>query len=289
MDRICVIMLTLLLAVSFSLFAGGISESEGAASTNGSIAQTQSEIGPEPRQYNLDDYAAMTGSAITQFGEAPILAKRVESGELPPVEERLPVNPVVMDVWDDVGRYGGVVRYTETNESYCLYLRHFVDSELLELAPSNAFHRYNFVGGEIVPGVLEYWSMSEDGRSVLLRIRKGLKWSDGVPVTTQDVKYAIEDVIKNPEIFPVIEKWANWGGKPVDLKIIDDYSFQLDFAAPNGLFLYELSHWRWWRLLRPRHYLERFHKSYASSSDLAELMEKENYQPEEWGKFYSFV
>ena len=36
---------------------------------------------------------AFTGSAEGAYNEAPMLAQRVEAGELPPVEERLPENP----------------------------------------------------------------------------------------------------------------------------------------------------------------------------------------------------
>ena len=41
------------------------------------------------------------------YGEAPMLAEMVAAGELPPVEERLPVEPVVVPVVDSIGQYGG--------------------------------------------------------------------------------------------------------------------------------------------------------------------------------------
>ena len=42
------------------------------------------------------------------YKEAPMLTELVESGELPPVEERLPENPLVIPVTENVGKYGGV-------------------------------------------------------------------------------------------------------------------------------------------------------------------------------------
>src|SRR5215204_2407919 len=42
------------------------------------------------------------------YNEAPMLAERVASGELPPVEERLPANPMVVEPFESVGTYGGV-------------------------------------------------------------------------------------------------------------------------------------------------------------------------------------
>src|SRR5215207_9107312 len=45
------------------------------------------------------------------FGEAPMLAERVAGGELPPVEERLPANPRVIDLpSSEIGTYGGDFR-----------------------------------------------------------------------------------------------------------------------------------------------------------------------------------
>jgi hypothetical protein len=46
-----------------------------------------------------------------QYGESPMLAERVAAGELPPVAERLPENPRVMDLsWSEIGAYGGELR-----------------------------------------------------------------------------------------------------------------------------------------------------------------------------------
>lgn len=40
-----------------------------------------------------------------KYTESPILRDRVERGELPPVEERLPNNPLVVTPIESVGRY----------------------------------------------------------------------------------------------------------------------------------------------------------------------------------------
>ncbi|MCX7795411.1 MAG: hypothetical protein N2380_02675 [bacterium] len=45
-----------------------------------------------------------------KYNEAPMLAELVKAGKLPPVEQRLPKNPVVVDVVEEIGKYGGTVR-----------------------------------------------------------------------------------------------------------------------------------------------------------------------------------
>ncbi len=51
-----------------------------------------------------DDPARETSS----YQESPMLRERVEAGELPPVDERLPDEPLVVDV-PQVGEYGGSI------------------------------------------------------------------------------------------------------------------------------------------------------------------------------------
>ena len=55
--------------------------------------------------------AAMSGA----YNEAPMLAARVATGELPPVEERLPPEPVVITPLEEVGQYGGTLTIGITN------------------------------------------------------------------------------------------------------------------------------------------------------------------------------
>lgn len=43
------------------------------------------------------------------YSEAPELADLVASGDLPPVADRLPLNPVVIEPLDSIGEYGGAI------------------------------------------------------------------------------------------------------------------------------------------------------------------------------------
>ena len=69
---------------------------------------------PEPMQEAApaDDSAAEAAPAASssQYSEAPMLADMVAAGDLPPVDERLPVNPMVMPVSEENGVYGGTFR-----------------------------------------------------------------------------------------------------------------------------------------------------------------------------------
>src|SRR5690625_4011545 len=53
-----------------------------------------------------EDGGEIRTSGGTELREAPQLTELVEAGELPPLEERLPINPLVVDYVDGPGVYG---------------------------------------------------------------------------------------------------------------------------------------------------------------------------------------
>ncbi|EGJ28473.1 MULTISPECIES: ABC transporter substrate-binding protein [Moorena] len=56
------------------------------------------------------------------------------------------------------------------------------------------------ITGDIIPGLAESWQISDDKLKILFTLREGLKWSDGEPLTTDDVVFTYNDIYLNPEI-----------------------------------------------------------------------------------------
>jgi peptide/nickel transport system substrate-binding protein len=54
--------------------------------------------------------------------------------------------------------------------------------------------------GEIQPALAESWEISEDQKRIIFTLRKGLKWSDGEPLTADDVVFTYKDIYTNPAI-----------------------------------------------------------------------------------------
>lgn len=99
-----------------------------------------------------------------------------------------------------------------------------------------------------IPGQAESWTVSEDAKTYVFKLRKGLKWSDGMPVTAHDYVYSwrrvvdpntaseyayIMYVLKNGEIIGT--------GKEKDLtklgvKAVDDLTLQVDLEEPVAYF-----------------------------------------------------
>src|SRR5947209_3266645 len=91
-----------------------------------------------------------------QFKEAPQLAELVKQGKLPPVEQRLPQEPLVIKPLQTVGRYGGTWR------------RGFIGPSDGEngnrINATDKLLFWNPSGDAIVPSVARGYEMSEDGK-----------------------------------------------------------------------------------------------------------------------------
>ena len=53
---------------------------------------------------------------------------------------------------------------------------------------------------EIVPALAESWEVSEDGQTIVFLLKDDLKWSDGAPLTVDDVVFTFNDILLNEEI-----------------------------------------------------------------------------------------
>ena len=56
------------------------------------------------------------------------------------------------------------------------------------------------IAASVEPGLAESWTNSPDGKTWTFKLRKNLRWSDGEPLTADDVVFTWNDVIYNPDI-----------------------------------------------------------------------------------------
>jgi peptide/nickel transport system substrate-binding protein len=220
--------------------------------------------------YNLSDYEAISGKQVPEFKEAPMLADLVQQGKLPPVAERLPKNPVVVTPYEEIGQYGGTWRRTWTGLSDQWGVNKIMHEHLMF---------FDKTGGSVLPNVVESWEASEDGKEYTFKIREGLKWSDGVPVTTADVMFWYEDVMLNEMVTATVPIWLIAGGEVGKVEAVDDYTFTVKFGVPYTLFplLMARNGVAGLAFPLPRHYLEQFHAKYASEEELTKMAKEEGY------------
>lgn len=91
----------------------------------------------------------------------------------------------------------------------------------------------NGLTGEYEPALAESWEFSPDKKRVVFTLREGLKWSDGQPLTADDVVFTYKDVIFNPSIPTDAKESIQIGEKKIfpDIRKISDR--QVEFILPE--------------------------------------------------------
>src|SRR5690606_32698160 len=134
--------------------------------------------------------------APSSYNEAPMLRELVEAGELPPVEERLPQDPAVLNP-PEIGEYGGVAHVVSAVAG-----RYDGDGETL-IGLRDYLLRLDSTCLGVLPNLANSWEMSDDAMTMTLHLRQGVKWSDGTPWNADDIMFWYEDVLLNDELTPV--------------------------------------------------------------------------------------
>ncbi len=93
---------------------------------------------------------------------------------------------------------------------------------------------YNHNNGEEIPWLAESNEVAGDAMSVIVTLREGVKWSDGMPFTSEDVKFTIETLRDNQDLIfaPDMEEWVR------DITVLDDRRFRINLNKPNPRFFY---------------------------------------------------
>lgn len=201
--------------------------------------------------------AISTKIAVAQanYSEAPVLTARVAAGELPPISERLPLNPMVVEPVERVGDYGGDWRTALVGGADGNWLNRTIGYENLV--------RWDPSWSQVIPNVAEFVEVNDNATQFTFGLREGMKWSDGMPFTADDIMFWYEDVFLNEELTASPVSWLAAGGEAVVVEKIDDYTVTFSFVQPNALFLQHLStNGGSLPTQYPRHYFEQFHIDY---------------------------
>ncbi len=217
----------------------------------------------------------------TSFSEAPELAELVAKGELPPVEERIGQDPLVIQPVHEIGQYGGEWRRGFTGPADAW------NAVRGTAGPDNPIF-WDYTATELVPNVVKDWVMAEDGLSMDLILRQGARWSDGEPLTADDFMFWYEYMFLNDELVPSKTSLMFVDGEPVTLEKVDDYTVRFNFPVPyyffpqlmagstdlsgmtrNGGFAMGL--------YAPAHYLSQFHPDIVGEEEAAARAKEAGY------------
>ena len=217
---------------------------------------------------------------ISNYNESPDLASQVASGDLPPVHQRLPSQPMIIPPFGDIGDYGGVVRR--------FYLGPADGCNFFRLSRAS-LARFSNDGFSFIPSVARGWEVSDDGKEWTFFLREGMKWSDGDDFNADDFVYQYEEVILNEDLNPNPPFFLKIGDSVGSIAKVDDYTVKFIFPVPNFLFLeivaqadeacYGSSKNVPWA---PSHYMKQFHIKFNPDADAA----AEAADFESWTQYY---
>jgi peptide/nickel transport system substrate-binding protein len=220
----------------------------------------------------------LSASAFALYVEPDMLKEKVAAGELPPVDQRVPAKPRIIDVkamGREPGQYGGTARMIIGGQRDIRYMTIFGYARLIGYD-----ERLN-----LTPDILLSYDV-EDGRIFTFHLRPGHKWSDGQPLSTEDFRFSWEDVLNNEDLSPGgLSPYLLANGKPPKFEIIDDLTARYSWDAPNPDFLPQLASAQPLRLAVPAHYLKQFHKKYQDKDKLEELVKKN--KAKNWKQLYT--
>jgi len=156
-----------------------------------------------------------------------------------------------------VGRYGGSLVVAQRSEPKTLNPVTATDApsrEVIGRLTADLIH-INRASQQTEPALAKSWTMSKDGRQFTVKLRHGLRFSDGSAFDAEDVVFSfkayLDEKVHSPQRDLLIV-----GGKPIEVQKVDAYTVRFTLAQPyaaaerifDGL------------AMMPRHLVERAYK-----------------------------
>jgi peptide/nickel transport system substrate-binding protein len=200
--------------------------------------------------------------------QAPSLKAKVETGELPPLEERMPAEPTVIEPLEEVGKYGGA--WNRAGSTLSLNARRGGEGLLI----------YGRDATTLEDNLALEWEVTADGKDFTFNLRKGHSWSSGDAFTVDDIVFWYEDILLNEEVTPTIPKWWAPGEAPGVVEKVDDYTVRFVFDAPHGTLPDNMPFRCTAIVTYPAEYLKQFHVDYADKAELDKMISDRGF--EQW-------
>ncbi len=157
---------------------------------------------------------------------------------------------VVEDI--EIGKYGGQIVLAQPGDpkSFNIILANETSTTDIVNRMFAGIVEYDNEKQEIIPGLAKSWEHSDDYLTWTFHLRKGIRWSDGHPITTDDVLFTF-DVIYDPKIPNAAKDLLQVDGKRFRVEKVDNYTFKVHLPNTYGPLL-----WAMQLPVIPKHILE---------------------------------
>ncbi len=199
--------------------------------------------------------------------ETPMFEPLVKEGKLPPVAKRIPAAPLVVALEGEKapGVHGGDLRLLMSKDRDARFVGAYGYARLVCWTPD----------GQLVPDIAEAVEADDAEKTFTIKLRKGHRWSDGKPFTSEDFRFFWEDMVNDKALSRYFGAAALLvdGEKP-KVEFPDAQTIRYAWSKPNPNFLPWLASPANVTIFRPAHFFKKFHAKYADKKRLAKLNEK---------------
>lgn len=174
-----------------------------------------------------------------------------------------PEEPLVLADIPEIGTPGGSLRMLVHRAKDTRLFTVYGHARLINYAPDLS----------LFADILADWQV-ESERVFTFRLRRGHRWSDGAPFSTEDFRFWWEDIALDAELSPMgppIEMVVD--GELPQVEVIDALTIRYRWSRPNPFFISAIARASPLFIYAPAHYLKQFHKKYVDAAQLAKLVE----------------
>jgi peptide/nickel transport system substrate-binding protein len=212
----------------------------------------------------------------TSATESPVLQDRIASGDLPALADRLPKEPMVVELQNGPGAYGGTLSYAQLDVNDTGSLTAFASATLLE---------WNWEADGAVPSLAATFEKNDTNTEFTFVLREGLKWSDGEPFSSEDLVFTIDDYLRNETTIPAAPFWFSDGDGRPTVEAPDELTVVIHFENPFALFEKYMCHPAVGnQFIKPKHYLEQFHPDHADKDEIEKATKKAGF--DSWDQYF---
>jgi peptide/nickel transport system substrate-binding protein len=139
----------------------------------------------------------------------------------------------VLIIDNPIGQYGGILTVAQRSEPKTLNPVTATDApsrEVIGRITADLIH-INRATQKTEPALAKSWILSKDGRIFTIKLRRGLRFSDGQPLDADDVVFSFQVYLDEKTHSPQRDLLVV-GGKPVTVQKLDQYAVRFTLAAP---------------------------------------------------------
>ena len=169
--------------------------------------------------------AILIAGLATVAWATPVQEEAAMAEEMSPIDL---LEPVDHSAWER-GSHGG--RFVVTNISDAKTFNPVVAKETSTTDITNQMFasvvRRNQHTLELEPGLAEGWEISDDEKTITISLRSGLTWSDGDPITADEIVWSVNEIYKNEEVETSTRDALIVGGEFAEFELIDDLTYRV--------------------------------------------------------------